>query len=1736
MVRVITIVNFSFCSQFSLVFWVIFGLITNLPVSSQIFYQQNFDQLENGDLDGQDGWSKTWSDGMADFPEDISHAGSCKVQEEIKFGQGGKSICITDQTMTLRRFVGDYDGIQYLTLRFLYQSGNAPLSLYAGGSLVKWWAAASINVLPTGQVSVYNGDITENVGWLQPQIWHQIHLILDFDQRTFSCYLNDRLVAQNFRFRGENTRLVRNVSNPRLAWFHFGRHKKDEKLTAYLDELEIGSGPGGVYIAESQIERKLRKVLQKSSFDLISKRDLEQIETLDLSVLGLTDLTGLENCLGLKTLSLNGNQLSDISQLSVMTNLKELDLSNNQLASLTPCQNMNQLEQISVSQNQVQDILPLANLTRLRGIDLSRNQVNDISPLEKLVSLESLNLSQNQVQDLIWLKNLSKLKQLKINQNQIKDLATLTALAELEALEASENQINEVESLESLVSLGQLNLSDNKIKALDGLSSLRKLTNLFLDHNQIQDILPLRRLSNLRTLHLNDNMIESVEPLTPLANLQDLRLESNKIHDLEPLVKNLGISGRISVEENELSNSSSTTYIPILKSRQIIVTHDLFLPTMVTFVDSRLEVAVRTAIGAKTKPLDLQILSKLEEFDLSEVELVDPNGIEGKIRNLRGLEFCRNIRFLNLNGKLSPPEGKTHFDISPLKGLSRLEYVDLSQNRIQDLRPLKNLANLSTLILEQNHITNLEALADLNQLKNLNLNQNQIHDPLPGKESTLSKITSLELLLLSKNPISDLDVLSNLVNLRELDVSYCQLSDIDPLRNLTNLVMLNFSYNQVRDLHAMSNLNNLEYLDGTANQIDNLKAIETIEKLITISFANNHIRNIYPLVSRLDLLETPSGQIDLRQNPLNNTGITSHIPNLKKSKIQVEFDSPILEPVTLADDNLENAIRKELKIPSRILTTEDLLELKELKLDTSDTEITSIVGLDQAANLQVLEIQGWKNNPFSDLSPLSELENLTQLILWGQQITDLNPLEKLVSLTKLDLGPNGLDETTDLSILSNLVNLTELAIRHNDIVDLSFLQSLSMLDSLNLEQNEIDDISVLENLSILKRLDLSDNQIRNIGVLKELPELEWLELQNNRITDITPLVENPWKGHLRIHGNPIDNTAQLTHVPTLLERGVSVIYDPPTVEAVVFKEAQLENAIRETLQIPINPLTKTDLLNLTELDVNALDIKDLTGLEQCLNLTKLKMSWNFDLVDISNLKRLKKLRYLSLHYNRISSLEPVSDLTKLTYLGLDGNPIFDLSPIQKLKELRRLDFNNSDRLVDLSPLVNLSNLRVLTMDNQQLTDLLPLSRLSELQVLRLGNNWIHDLTPLLETVENGAELELQKNPLNNVAYNVHIPQLQSREIQVKFDPPPEDIIPITDSKIEALIRDTLQVDFNQQPLGALTISLTEPIEKLIAKDLNLQEIDVSALKALPNLISIDLTNNPLNQTALVEQVPNLETYGISVILNGMETEKVSISSLAQNNQIPMISSARTLITLNLTNSDGLPVNHETVTLDASYGQIQSPAINQGDGTYTATYYLGAVNQNQIKQVEISAVTQNKKIGQLKLSVVDQLTILGDINYDQQVNIQDLVWVANHFGQSGKHLVGDINDDQRIDLFDLTLVAQNFAPLAAPITLLEEKVERLILHQNYPNPFNPETWIPFQLSGESAVKFEIHNVSGQLVRRLSLGQLPAGKYLDRKLSAYWDGRSESGELVGSGVYFYTIFTDRQRLTRQMMILK
>ena len=99
-----------------------------------------------------------------------------------------------------------------------------------------------------------------------------------------------------------------------------------------------------------------------------------------------------------------------------------------------------------------------------------------------------------------------------------------------------------------------------------------------------------------------------------------------------------------------------------------------------------------------------------------------------------------------------------------------------------------------------------------------------------------------------------------------------------------------------------------------------------------------------------------------------------------------------------------------------------------------------------------------------------------------------------------------------------------------------------------------------------------------------------------------------------------------------------------------------------------------------------------------------------------------------------------------------------------------------------------------------------------------------------------------------------------------------------------------------------------------------------------------------------------------------------------------------------------------------------------------------------------------------------------------------------------------------------------------------QVKQNRLLQNYPNPFTPETWIPFQLTDESAVTIRIYGPTGHVVRVLPLGTMPAGDYSSQSRAVYWDGKNLIGESVGSGIYLYTINAGEFSATRKMTVWK
>jgi hypothetical protein len=88
-----------------------------------------------------------------------------------------------------------------------------------------------------------------------------------------------------------------------------------------------------------------------------------------------------------------------------------------------------------------------------------------------------------------------------------------------------------------------------------------------------------------------------------------------------------------------------------------------------------------------------------------------------------------------------------------------------------------------------------------------------------------------------------------------------------------------------------------------------------------------------------------------------------------------------------------------------------------------------------------------------------------------------------------------------------------------------------------------------------------------------------------------------------------------------------------------------------------------------------------------------------------------------------------------------------------------------------------------------------------------------------------------------------------------------------------------------------------------------------------------------------------------------------------------------------------------------------------------------------------------------------------------------------------------------------------------------------LLQNYPNPFNDQTTIPIYLPNDQEISLEIYNILGQRVKTLVKAKLREGYH-----RIMWDGRSDAGVAVGSGVYFYRLKAGTFVKTRKLILLK
>ena len=251
------------------------------------------------------------------------------------------------------------------------------------------------------------------------------------------------------------------------------------------------------------------------------------------------------------------------------------------------------------------------------------------------------------------------------------------------------------------------------------------------------------------------------------------------------------------------------------------------------------DVHLRAAIEDSLNKAKGEAITAAEMATLTRLEA--PNS---RVRDLTGIEYATELTVLNL-GYVLTNGGRVNSnsisDLSPLSGLVKLTELNLFRNTIADISPLSNLTELRVLDLSGNSY-----ISDL---------------------SPLSGLTGMRTLHLYTNNVSDLSPLSGMTDLRWLDVSNNLIWDISPLSSLTELRGLALNNNAISDLSPLSGLTMLKRVHGRDCDVSDLS----------------------PLVE-IAGLRGENSLIDLRDNPLSDVSISTHIPVLQERGVRVRLD------------------------------------------------------------------------------------------------------------------------------------------------------------------------------------------------------------------------------------------------------------------------------------------------------------------------------------------------------------------------------------------------------------------------------------------------------------------------------------------------------------------------------------------------------------------------------------------------------------------------------------------------------------------------------------------------------------------------------------------------------------------------------------------------------------------------------------------------------------------------------
>ena len=926
-------------------------------------------------------------------------------------------------------------------------------------------------------------------------------------------------------------------------------------------------------------------------------------------------------------------------------------------------------------------------------------------------------------------------------------------------------------------------------------------------------------------------------------------------------------------------------------------------------------------------------------------------------------------------------------------------------------------------------------------------------------------------------------------------------------------------------------------LDATGGEFDDIEPISRFHEafqgdvdaayaaavvgLETEAFLEKIRENVGLQNAGLLVLDSPSGSVkrDAWKSSFRDIVFALDFPEL------VDKPPVVPEPgrlpgtfVHIPDTNLRVAIAEALgKSPNALITVEEMERLG--KLDVENRGIQDLTGLQFAINLNELDL--W-NNQVSDLSPIAGLINLRDLALKRNPVSDLSPLRGIKNLTRLGFGYT---LVSDLLPLTGLINLRDLNFHDIPVSDLSPLAGLINLENLTFGGDQIANIS-------------------DLSPLAGLINLKWIHAWGNPISDLSPLRGLTKLWHLYLPAGDISDLTPLA--------GLTGLKD---------------------LYLPHN------------------DISNISPLAGLTGLNRLSFH-NNDVADISPLAGLTNLKWIDLSHNDISDVTPLAGLTNLKWIAVNHNAISDISPLDGLREnINTLLWHDNLGFPKGGPKIEGPWLWVV-LTNTRLdssTDLLAEASggtVTELEVATHGARegqsvgddvWTSRQLP--PTGRNNVEQMLGSRIDNAIVcgtVSLYSPRQQDTTLYVGS----------YNSFKVWLNGDLIYVSLNHHGGEDYTDFLPVTLQQGRNVLLVAFEARNHAFFGFESGMEYTVANPGVSYTFSKTPIHLGDTFTLDI-------RAENITDLA-GWQFDIVFDPTILEAINVSEGDFLKIDGGSTffqggSIDNAAGKItglsaarlSTQGVSGTGALLHVRFKAKSVGETEValQNFELGTITgENLPAGphQIRITVAGRLAT-GDVNRDGKVSILDLILIAQQLGRrvaSGSAV--DLNGDGVVSILDLILAARaigNITASAAPaaeadsidaatieawiaqarleddgslafkqgIENLEALLRSLIpeetaLLANYPNPFNPETWIPYQLAKSAEVTLTIYDMNGEMVRRLAIGHQAAGMYQSRSRAAYWDGRNQVGELVVSGLYFYTLTADEFTATRRMLILK